>query len=209
MKIKFIVALYILVSVTTLLFISCEDTRPELGSVRYMKLYDYNETQEQPLERFAVYVELLSDSSRIKNLSVRSIESDYIWNIENPTVVTDESQNKLWIGSSFLVSPQGTFANGQYSVVYTDFAEQEIEIYFSIDYDNSTEIIEKKSVDSTSIAIYDNQGSLLYFGDSTAFQTNTKILEVFPLAETMRKMSMSSDSKYAILEPVVNLRNGE
>ncbi len=191
---------------------SCEDSNPTLGTVRHMVLYDYNDNRLVPLEKLAIYVELQADPMRIESLSIESLDTGYVWIIDNPQYVNsnDNDNDKVWIGSSnILPSRQFLLPRGSYIARYTDVAQRNAEIAFSIDTLVTASDIQEDEYTRKNIAIYDDNDNLLYFGSSVSLDSDEEILEKFNSASFTRTILMDQRLESAILKPVHRINRGE
>ncbi len=184
-------------------FFSCEDSSPALGSVRHIVLYEYDDSSSIPNERLSVYVELESDPLRIYQMSIRSIDTGYEWKIE------DTNSDTVWIGSSNLMSTQNPFFEGQYILTYTDLAQRKTDLYFSISSSHDEKFPDKSMYTNKNIVIFDELNTLLYFGNDLTISDESTIMQNYPQAKTVREVSISQDSKSAIIEPVIQITKEE
>ncbi len=186
------------------LLISCEDSSPQLGTVKHMILYDYTENDEQPKERLAVYVELQSDPGRINTFSIRSQETDYVWQINDLFYINDKRKNMVWIGSAnFQTSSQYTLPRGNYVLTYTDLAERSEQLYFTIN--ETPENVLDENIPNN-MALYDENESLIHVGKNESIES---ILPLYPNARFMREITVLGNGNSAILNPMRTINDGE
>ncbi len=183
------------------LLFSCEDTTPNITSVKNILLLEYTELNDIPTERLAVYVQLRSDPVRIKNIVLESDDGDYSWILDEVHQFKD-SANMLWVGSSHFVTHKGgTFSSMNFTVTYTDLAERTYIESFSVPDFNSIDKIDRSEYRDGNIALYDEKNELLFYGSDTELNTDGKITAKYPNAKFLRNVYISNDRKIALLDP--------
>ncbi len=188
-------------------FLACEDSTPEISTIKYMVLYDYNSLDSEPIPRLGVYVQLDSDPSRIDSLTVYSHDSDFTWNIQNPLTLTDTNTQAVWVGSSNLRFVQGqSIPTGQYTVSYFDVAMRKIDLFFTIQ--SIQKPLENEHTDER-IVLYDLGDNIVYFGKDLILKDSEIIKEQFPNVVSMQTVLLSDDGLSALVKPLVYVGDNE
>ncbi len=186
-------------------FLSCEDTSPQISIVRHMVLYDFSSNKTLPELRLAVYVEVNSDTSRIKTMDITSLESNVTWRIPTPKTINDTSTGKQWVGSSNLASAGYiTFLEGNYRLTYTDLAERKVDVFFTISDFDYPENLNNNDYPVKKIAVHDALANTLYYGNVLS---ESEMLDLYPSATSYREILLRDDYQGAIVYTTNLLQN--
>ncbi len=181
----------VLCSIICIFLFACEDTTPSLGIVRHMVLYDYDSSMNKPTQRLAVYVEILSDPQKIQTIEITSVDSDLTWTIDEPIAVSDSSTGKVWLGSSNLLTPSDIpFSQGQYRLRYTDVAQRQVDLFFTIHDFLSVDDLNISDYQINKVAVFDALANIIYFGDRIG---ESELLAKHPNAYRYRDISLRDD----------------
>lgn len=170
-KSKLILILSLLI---TILFLSCSQNVPELVSGNYSVIFEYPEEECYPNSRLSIFVEAQSDVRRFEKIQIKSLETDYIWYVDDIAKV--ELNDQQWAGTTNLVVPEDEIIpSGTYEITFYNADEKFEKIYLTIDYDTSFYDVEtehvaeniKKLNGINNIAIYDENNILIYYGERT------------------------------------------
>ena len=192
-----------LILIISILFLSCNNTTPSIGNVSTSIIYDYSENKENPTAKIAVFVELFSDSMRIKDITITSPNNDYSWKIEEP--VCFNNSNSIMLGSSNIMPVQNeNFPNGVYSLVYTDIAQRTTKVTFSVPVllQPTEDDLQKNT--KKMCALYDKNNNLLYYGNRNQREIDS-IKNDFLNAKTMYEVLVLEDNKTAIIEKKIEI----
>lgn len=164
-----------------LLFVSCQQTLPELTQSNYSVIFDYKDEESLPTSRLSVFVESSSDVRRYNHIQVSSKESDLTWNIDEISRIT--SNGIQWAGNTNLVVPENqVIPQGIYELIYFNADDKSDKEYIDVSYDpkiyslNYKELIEymKNKPSVSEIIIYDAEGKVLYYGNKLSEFSNVR-----------------------------------
>ena len=164
-----------------LLFVSCQQTLPELTQSNYSVIFDYKDEESLPTSRLSVFVESSSDVRRYNHIQVSSKESDLTWNIDEISRIT--SNGIQWAGNTNLVVPENqVIPQGIYELIYFNADDKSDKEYIDVSYDpkiyslNCKELIEymKNKPSVSEIIIYDAEGKVLYYGNKLSEFSNVR-----------------------------------
>lgn len=166
--------------IISILFLSCSQNAPELSLGNYSVIFDYPEKNCYPNSRLSLFVEAQSDIRRFDKIQVKSLETEYVWIIDDIAKV--EFNNQQWAGTTNLVVPETEIIpTGSYEIIFFNADEKSEKIYITINYnpvyyETETENVSKtisKERGINNIAIYDENFILIYYGERTE-QLSTK-----------------------------------
>lgn len=158
----------------TILLLSCSQNVPELVSGNYSVIFEYPEEEFYPNSRLSIFVEAQSDVRRFEKIQIKSLETDYIWYVDDIAKV--ELNDQQWAGTTNLVVPEDEIIpSGTYEITFYNADEKSEKIYITIDYDTSLYDVETEKVSEVikkqnginNIAIYDDTDVLIYYGERT------------------------------------------
>lgn len=164
----------------TILFLSCSQNAPELNAGNYSVIFDYPDENCYPNSRLSIFVEAESDIRRFDKIQIKSLETEYVWVIDDIAKV--EFNNQQWAGVTNLVVPEeDIIPSGMYEIIFFNADEKSEKIYISINYNPVYYETETENVVKTineenginNIAIYDEKFILIYYGERTQ-QLSTK-----------------------------------
>ncbi len=164
-----------------LMFVSCQQTLPELTQSNYSVIFDYKDEESLPTSRLSVFVESSSDVRRYNRIQVSSKESDLTWNIDEISRIT--SNGIQWAGNTNLVVPENqVIPQGIYELIYFNADDKSDKEYIDVSYDpkiyslNYKELIEymKNKPSVSEIIIYDAEGKVLYYGNKLSEFSNVR-----------------------------------
>ena len=176
-----------------ILFASCQQTLPELIQSNYSVIFDYSEEDaENPDSRLSIFMQSDSDVRRYQHIKVTSQETGYIWDFDEISLIKNESSQ--WAGNTNLKAPENQIIpKGLYEIIYYNADEENEKIQMHINYDSSIyektydeieDYMTKKSA-VKNIAIYDESGILLYYGErNEGLKTVRDIWNVYSNADT-------------------------
>lgn len=164
----------ILTAVVLCICVSCSDSTPELSSATGYVIFDYDSMESYPSMRLAAFVQTVSEVRRVEKISVFNRKNRLEWTRESPVVFSDEKSQ--WTGYTDFVCAKGiSIPLGLYDFTYCDGEGRTEQTVFSIYYDEKNaaitakEFLDKKPSNVIEkIALYSEQGMLLYFGDKKA-----------------------------------------
>jgi hypothetical protein len=207
---------FIIASAAACFFLSCAESTPELSSVTGTAVFDFPDNNSVPSVRLSLFVSTASDARRVQKITATCLKSGYQWIIDNPRVIS--SDGKQWAGYTNIEPRAGeTLMTGKYSILYTDAAGRETDMYFTVSYPESlltakTDTIRtciSSPLEDTS-ALYDAAGQLLYFGKpKDAWQFADKVLFDYPDALVRRSCLSTPDLSIICLLPPENLKQTE
>lgn len=180
-----------IVLITIFFSVACSQSTPELRNTNYSIIFDYTKPGEAPEVRLSVFVESEGDVRRSERMCITSNEAGYIWDFDDIKKI--EINDIQYAGSTNLVVPENEkLPNGSYTVKYITADEKEVELNFTIRYDedfyNLKEAdVEKKMLDRRAvrkISIYDKNDIMLYYGiRSNELRTTRDIWNMYRDAE--------------------------
>jgi hypothetical protein len=205
--------------IQVILYFSCTDSTPEIARVYYSLIYDFTDESLPPQVRMSVFIEALSDSRRIKDISLYLKDADYLWTIQNPLVIKDT--DKQYFGHHDIVFPPNTeILEGRYEARFNDLAMREASAFFRIEKIPSLKELKTSSLNVSGfrskkfaaecsveqITVYDILANVLYTGKRTIeIDTDEKLLGMFPSAVSYRLFYKNQDNTTVIILPEVQL----
>lgn len=155
-----------------LLFASCSNESAEVVSASASVVFDYKTASSMPQVRFSVFARVENDVRSAKSITARNASSGLEWHCDNPQFL-NVSQDEQWVGySCFLPQESRAIPRGEYEFTCLDKdGETETSSSFLIDYPEellsatSSQVLSSINYKyETMIAVYSNEGDLLYFG---------------------------------------------
>ncbi len=211
--------LYFFLFVVFLLFSSCADTTPSILSVNAFVVYEYKDTKSKPIERLSVFVQPATEAERFKEMTVESLETGYIWKIQDAQIMS--TGKRSFVGNSSLLPYwDEKIPTGDYRVVYTDCASRQAERVFTIREKKSltdnpisslnyNDVLSKKQAKDfvfDRVVLYDENNEIIYYGGNKRdFNKIEQIRSKYPDARKMCTARITSDSMYAIVFAPVEL----
>lgn len=203
----------IIAAAASFFFLSCAESTPELSSVTGTAVFDFADNNSVPSVRISLFVSTASDARRVQKITATCLKSGYQWIIDNPRVIS--SDGKQWAGYTNIEPRTGeTIATGKYSVLYTDAAGRETDMYFNISYPESLLTAKTDTIRACitspledTAALYDAAGQLIYFGKAKeSWQTADKVLFDYPDALIRRSCLSTPDLSVICMLPPENLK---
>lgn len=167
----------ILISLFSLVWLSsCADSAPSISAVSAQLVFDYQTDTEIPAVSLSVFVQPVSQPSRVDSITLINQTENLEWYVNNPLIIGSGSpaviDSGLWVGSGFIMPAHGgRLPGGTYDIVYTDLADQTAVAQFSLSipeelYDLKWQeakaaYYEKSDV---SLLVYAEDGTLVYSG---------------------------------------------
>lgn len=154
--------------------VSCADDAAVARGAEAVTVFTYNSEDSTPQVRLVVFSEVASDVRRAKSIELTSIDSQYDWTLAKPLIMSGESGGgeKMWAGGVSFVMPSGeSFSSGVYEVKYTDANGNEAVSEVIVDggediYALNAVEVDKGEADAVkNVAVYDEKGTLLYYGE--------------------------------------------
>lgn len=188
--IKLIISSILLIT-SVLYFSSCSQNTPEINNINYSIVFDYSDEDSLPESRLCIFAETNSDVRRTEQIIVESLETGYIWNIND--IINTEYENIQWCGNTNLVVPANKMIpKGKYRITLINADEKQTDIVMNINYDEEFYNLKSDDVENEMVkingnrrtAIYDQDGVLIYYGDRTEdLQTTRDIWNQFREAD--------------------------
>lgn len=206
-KIKYI-SLFSL-SLIYVLLTGCSQNLPEVKQTNSSIIFEYEDEESLPYARFSVFAESVSNPRRFDSLTVRSLETEYEWEVEDLVILEDE--NKCYAGYTNFVMPEGIqIPKGKYSAIFKNADEEEFETEFYLDYNSKIyELTSSKIPDfmksrsgNNKIAIYDNNSVLIFYGERTnELKTTRDIWNRYQNAEVFNDIWCASGNNVICILP--------
>ena len=198
-------------------FSSCSQNAPEINEVNYSVIFEYATPEDEPLSRLSVFVQSASDVRRCDRIVVESLDTGYIWDIDE--VLCTEFEQIQWCGNTNLVVPEGRkIPKGDYKVTLYNADEKEACVYLALDYDEDFYSLKKYEAQKKlntmhadkNVAVYDKQGIILYYGSrSDELKTNRDIWNRFSTAQTYKDVWCTPGRFLMCIMPEENIDNKE
>ncbi|MBQ6781694.1 MAG: hypothetical protein IJP62_10780 [Treponema sp.] len=192
-------------------FFSCADSDPDIVTVSGTMVFDYADEESFPAGRLAIFVQTASEVQRVESIVATHKQTGYTWRVSSPVVF--KSGDKQWTCYTNLQSPEQThIPNGQYECTYIDAAGEEVTATFVVNY--AEKLFETKSADiknvltssTDSLALYDKNGVLLFFGKKKSnWRVNANILRDYSHAVMLRHCLSSANNRAVCLLPPESL----
>ena len=153
--------------------VSCQNSAPKVSKVYTKVVYDYENEDSFPVQKFSFFLQMDSDVRRIDSIQLYHKETGYRWVINNPLIT--KSDNTFYAGyTNCSSSSQDNFLipKGAYSVCHIDSQGREAFSEFNLDYDESAsskhygdikEILDAENA-ILYIGVYSQDGELIYYG---------------------------------------------
>ena len=194
---------------------SCSSTQPKIASVHYSYVYEFTAEKSACNEYMSVFVKLSSDENRVSALQVYNEELNYEWDFSDIEKV--KSGKNCYVGYSNLVMDGGkSFPDGEYLVTYTDLAQRQDEISFTLKKLDSMKTKDDNFVTARDVrrgkagkectlkrmAFFDADGNELFCGNyNEKMEDKAEIAELFPSAKYSQIFYTTKDSKSVIILP--------
>lgn len=155
-----IAVMVIITIIASFLFSSCAEDDPDIAEATAITVVSYEAEDSAPQTRLAVFVQMNSDVRRADCVKLVSPDSSYDWTLLEPMTIS--SDGGMWAGGVSFVMPNGeSFPAGEYCVEYTDARGSQAQCTVTIPSDDGNADEREKL-----IAIYDEAGTLLYYGEN-------------------------------------------
>jgi len=211
---KSIFSITIFLSLFSVLFFSCSENLPEVHSVDYSLIFEYENETSLPKARLSVFVETLSEVRRAEELVLISEEADYYWETED--IVMLDTPKKKWAGhTNFVLPAPEQMPTGRYTVTFIDAAGEEVEAGLNLSYDKKLYSLKANQVDEymsnhgnlKKVAIYDELNTLIYYGEETSeLKDNNRIRNQYRSAAYKNIIWCRYDNTVICILPKENLK---
>ncbi len=174
-----------------------------------MTIVDFKNEESLPSLRLSLFTETSSDVQRAKKIRAVSNETGLSWMCSD-LVKFNEGSKKSWAGYANIVPAEGSLIpEGNWSVYYTDCAEESWEGTFTVKY--NADYLQKHAGDfpdcinssnTEKIAVYSAEGKLIYFGEKKKTWTDiSKVKNDIKAAVKYRICYFISTENVMILMP--------
>ena len=199
-----------------IILFSCSQNLPELNTVSGTVIYDFEDEEKKPDLRLGVFVDVSSDVHRAEFLKIVCMQNDFEWECNRPLKVTNEK--KQYAGyANFVMPGNDSFPQGKYTVFYTDANGNEQSCVMNISYSsdilqmspsNAEEFLKSHNA-SESLALFDEESVLIFFGDKKDELRNMEtVWSRYPQADYARTVWTRNNGKEMCIFPAV-YKNGK
>lgn len=197
----------------SLLFFGCTQNLPEITEVRSAVIFSYGDYESLPNARLSIFVQSESDARRCERISIKSLESGYVWETDKLKVISADGIS--WAGNANLVVPEyDKIPTGMYEITYVNADGEQDKTYTQVLYNSASYDTKGNDVSPLisnngvlNIAIYDNNNILLYFNEKTEeLQTDNDILMQYNSAVSYQDIWISNDNSEVYMLPLKNLK---
>ena len=163
------------------LFFSCAQNLPEIKIAVPTIIFDYEAQDSLPKGRLSIFVESVSDVRRYESISIKSIQTNYIWDTDE--IVMFKNSDKMYAGYTNFIVPEGELIpSGEYQICYMNADGEEQTLNINLNYDSefyqktASEIPDffKTKRGSVSLMIFNANKNVLYFGDKKDDLNNSR-----------------------------------
>ena len=189
--------------------IACSQTVPDIVRADYSVVFDYNDEENLPASRLCVFVTSESEVRRYAAIRLFSKASGLVW--ETSDILKLEESEKQWAGNVNFVPPENeVIPSGIYEITFINADEEEDSLSFTVKYNDkyykslSSQVPElmKNQNGNKKIAIYDEDGKMLYFGNrNSELQTVRGIWNNYRDAKSFQDIWCSSDFSVMCIMP--------
>jgi hypothetical protein len=193
---------------------SCTDSVPALFDARLLPVFDFASDTARSVLYVHVLAQPASSLDLADSLKLTHSETGFAWNIDAP--ITLQGSGGVWLASPRLAPQDRTqgFAPGAYRIAYMDTAGRVAERSLDLAFPAALKTASAKTAASAlpgetaaKIAIYDQDGNLLYFGDrAQTLSADGQILQRYSAAFSYRECLIPQDNSLAVLLPLVYLK---
>lgn len=193
----------------TLFYISCSQTLPDIVRVDYSVIFEYKDEETAPSSRLSVMADSESDVRRYSAIRLVSNDSGFVW--ETGDILKIQETERQWAGNVNFIPPENQIIpSGLYELSFINADEEEDSISFTLAYDKkfydslSSDVpdLMKTLNGSHKIAIYDENGKMLYYGNRDAeLQTVRGIWNNYREAKFFQDIWYSADKSVMCILP--------
>lgn len=192
------------------IFLGCSNSLTKIDNANATVVFEFENSENLPNSRLSVFISPSENVRRVEKISILFLENDYEWEINE--LLQFQTSSKYYAGYTNFVMPDGErFPHSDIKILYTEADEDESTCVIKLDYNSkfydcnleeSLKIIKSEKY-LEKISIYNENSTLIYFGDYTnELKSNENLLKIYKDAKFIRKIWCSQDNSVICILPI-------